>query len=82
MHSEEDSKTYFYCEMCPDEERYKTTEKGNLARHILAHRTLDEVCFYAETPANQLLVFAGGSFRVPQVLLHGQVEERLENPPD
>ncbi|ENN71744.1 hypothetical protein HUJ04_001291 [Dendroctonus ponderosae] len=47
MHSNEDSKTYYYCEMCPDEERYKTTEKGNLARHILAHRTLDEVEAFA-----------------------------------
>ncbi|XP_066149260.1 zinc finger Y-chromosomal protein-like [Euwallacea fornicatus] len=42
-HTDQTTRTFYYCEMCPKEDRYKTTEKGNLARHILAHRTLDEI---------------------------------------
>lgn len=46
-HSDPSTRTFYYCEMCPKENRYKTTEKGNLARHVLAHRTLDEIEVFA-----------------------------------
>lgn len=45
-HTDESQRKFYYCEMCPKDEQYKTTEKGNLVRHILAHRTLDEVIIY------------------------------------
>ncbi|KAL1501777.1 hypothetical protein ABEB36_007042 [Hypothenemus hampei] len=46
-HTDQSQKTYYYCDMCPKERQYKTTEKANLARHALAHRTLDEIEVFA-----------------------------------
>ncbi|CAG9770752.1 unnamed protein product [Ceutorhynchus assimilis] len=46
-HTDANQREFFYCEMCPKEKQYKTPEKGNLIRHILTHRTLDEIEVFA-----------------------------------
>ncbi|XP_050315945.1 zinc finger protein 888-like [Anthonomus grandis grandis] len=46
-HVDESEKKYYYCEMCPKENQYRTTEKPNLIRHTLVHRTMDEIEVFA-----------------------------------